>query len=195
MILRAQKTDDLGERNTNRIRFDYLTKTERLEALRKKNELLESKDSELFLLKQQNLQLKVRVRTLKESLKEYSRRGDLKAICYNLPKADQQGLLNDRTVFIDTIETVARNFQARSPRGRRYNASVQQFYEALLILGGPKVCNFVSLNLQGPNIHTVYHWWQSNVIKFKPGILGDNFIQVYALLKKIKEKFNLPKTP
>ena len=195
MILRAQKTDDLGERNTNRICFDYLTKTERLEALRKKNELLESKDSELFLLKQQNLQLKVRVRTLKESLKEYSRRGDLKAICYNLPKADQQGLLNDRTVFIDTIETVARNFQARSPRGRRYNASVQQFYEALLILGGPEVCNFVSLNLQGPNIHTVYHWRQSNVIKFKPGILGDNFIQVYALLKKIKEKFNLPKTP
>ncbi len=130
------------------------------------------------------MRLKIRIRTLKESLKEYSRRGDLKAIYYNLTKADQQGLLKDMTVFLDTIETVARNFQAKGPGGRRYKASVQQFYEALLILGGPKLCKFVSLNLQGPNIHTVYHWLQSNVIKFKPVILRDNFIQVYALLRR-----------
>ena len=89
LMLRADKVDESGHRDINKVRFEYLMRAEKLDVLRQKNQIIECRDSELFLLQKQNLRLKLRVRTLKESLKEYPRRGDMKTICHHLTKAEE----------------------------------------------------------------------------------------------------------
>ena len=61
------------------------------------------------------------------------------------------------------LETICRNFHVKE-KGRRYKPSVQQFYEVLLMLGGPRLAKFVSINLDGPGLNTIYEWRGKNAI-------------------------------
>lgn len=104
--------------------------TEKMRAMRKD---LDQKDSELFFLRAENLRLNLRMRCVKEKLKEFSQRGDLKAISYKLEKAGQQGMFSDKQVLRDMLECVANNFHVKAAQGKRYKASVQEFFEVVLI--------------------------------------------------------------
>ena len=195
LILRAEKIDEDGKRNLHSIRFEYLSQSEAVEVLREKNKSIEKKDADIFFMKQKNLRLKIRVRNLKEKLKEFGKRGDMKAICHQLVLAESNGSLADKKVLVDTLETVANNFHVQGAKGKRYKQSVRNFYESLLIMGGPKLCNFVSINLGGPSTDAVYKWRKLQMIKFKPGLLDDNFQQLAQLVKSIMVKHSVPKVP
>ena len=101
LILRAEKIDEDGKRNLHSIRFEYLSQSEAVEVLREKNKSIEKKDADIFFMKQKNLRLKIRVRNLKEKLKEFGKRGDMKAICHQLVLAESNGSLADKKVLVD----------------------------------------------------------------------------------------------
>ena len=149
----------------------------------KKNRL-EEKDSKLFLLNRENLRLKLRRRTLQEKLNEHAKRGSIRGICHQLEKAAERGALDDHGVLMDMLEPTARNFHAKGKTGKRYKASLKQFLEVILYWGGPRLAMFISINLFGPEIHSVYRW--RNQAKIDPvyGLSETNFQN----LRKIYEK-------
>ncbi len=84
-------------------------------------------------------------------------------------------------MLVDTLETVAKNFHVKGVKGKRYKQSVRYIYERLLIIGGPKLCNFLSINLAGPLTDAVYQWRKVQMVKLKPGLLEDNFQQLLTV--------------
>ena len=120
LLLRAERNKDDGTRDLSSIRYEYLTNAEAVKVSRAKNKEIESKESSLFLMQRKALGLKLRVRSLKEKIKEFEKRGDMKAICHQLTVAEQAGILDDKKVLLDTLEAVANNFQAKAACGRRY---------------------------------------------------------------------------
>ena len=70
----------------------------------------------------------------------------MRAITYKLVKASNEGLLKDKSVLSDLFQTVSNNLH-REAKGKRYSKSLHDFYEALLILGGPKLATFVATNI------------------------------------------------
>ena len=54
------------------------------------------------------------MRGVTEKLKEFSQKGDLKAISYKLEKAGQQGMFSDKQVLRDMLECVANNVHAKA---------------------------------------------------------------------------------
>ena len=86
LLLRTLNVND-GNRDLTKVRFDYMTKTEQLNLLQKKSEELKKCRSDAFFLKSKHIRLKLRTRTLREKLTEFSSRGDIKAIYHKLVKA------------------------------------------------------------------------------------------------------------
>ena len=195
LVLRAERIDESGNRNLNNIRFEYLTKAGKVKVLRETNKVIEMKSSDLSLLEQTALRLKLRVLSLKERLTEFSRRGDMKAICHQLTKAEEKGLLKEKRILMDTLETVSKNFNVKGKTGQRYKKSVKKFYESLLIMGGPRICNFVAISLEGPSSDAIYKWRKVKLVKFKPGLWEENFKQVLLSLKDLMEMKGVPKIP
>ena len=78
----------------------------------------------------------------------------MRAITYKLVKASNEGLLKDKSVLSALFQTVSNNLHRE---GKRYSKSLHDFYEALLILCGPKLAIFVATNIGGPDINTIYH--------------------------------------
>ena len=104
---------------------------------------LDMKDSTIFFISAKNLRLKIRLRSIREKLAEYARRGSMKAVCYNLQKAADSGLLENKNTLKGMLETVARNFHVEK-NGKRYQAPFKLFLEVLLQWGGPRIANFVA---------------------------------------------------
>ncbi|CAG2201629.1 unnamed protein product [Mytilus edulis] len=134
LLLRTLNVND-GNRDLTKVRFDYMTKTEQLNLLQKKSEELKKCRSDAFFLKSKHIRLKLRTRTLREKLTEFSSRGDIKAIYHKLVKAEEKGILDNKNVFLETIESIANNFHVQGPHGKRYKSSTRKFFEALLIMG------------------------------------------------------------
>ena len=189
LLLRNERIRD-GVRNTHSIRFGYLSMGEQLEALRDKCNIIKQKESENFFLKSKQLRLKIRTRSLKEKIKEFATRGDFKTMAYKLAKAGQEGKLTDRIVLADTLQTVASNLHVKE-KGKRFRASVQQFYESILILGGPRLASFVSYNLHGPDIHTVYTWRQKRSRIIDADASPSTFQQLTQVYAEAKKKANI----
>ena len=76
-----KKTADTGEQNLRSVRNEYLTSEEIVEKVTEQRAKLDSLESKLFFETSRNLQLKMRLRNLKEKLEEYAKRGSMKAIC------------------------------------------------------------------------------------------------------------------
>ena len=145
-----------------------------LTKLREQGKKIRDQESQIFFLRSSKLRQKLRIRCVKEKLEEYSKRGNMKSVCHLLSQADEKNLFKDKTVLKDYLNTIARNLHA-SRKGRRYMTSTKQFYQVLLMLGGPKVANFVALNMCGPEIHTIYRWRKESAIDMKLGIHHENF--------------------
>ena len=77
---------------------------------------LDMKDSTIFFISAKNLRLKIRLRSIREKLAEYPRRGSMKAVFYNLQKAADSGLLENKNTLKGMLETVARNFRIEKKR-------------------------------------------------------------------------------
>ena len=107
----------------------------------------------------------------------------MKAVANKVVQAGEEGKLSDKVVLRSMLETISRNFHVKE-KGRRYKPSVQQFYENLLILGGPRLAKFVSINLDGLGLNTVYEWRRKNATSLHP----DGSIITYKSSLKFIEK-------
>lgn len=128
------------------------------------------------------IRLRIRARTIREKLAEFAQRGSTKAVCYNLQKAAENGLLQDRNALKGLLETVSKNFHVEK-NGKRYQAPFKLFLEVLLLWEGPRIANFVALNLGGPQTHSIYHWRNQHHTELDGGIKETNFKQLSVLYK------------
>ncbi len=67
----------------------------------------------------------------------------MKSVCSQLSKAADEGLLADKAILKDTLESVARNFHV-SKKDQRYKGSTKLFFEVIKHWGGPRLANFVA---------------------------------------------------
>ena len=186
------KRKEQGERM--HVREEYLTLSElreRHQSAQKKYRQLQGK---LFFAKSRILKESLRSKNLKEKLVEFSKRGSINGICHQLSVAAEKGQLEDHHVLKDVLETTARNFHVEK-HGKRYKASVKMFYEVLLMWGGPRLAVFVALNLNGPEIHSIYKWRKQKDVHLSMGVSSDNFHTVGLIYKEIMEKQQIPKVP
>ena len=118
VLLRHDKTGhDTTGRDTTRVRNEYLTSKEIVEKLREQKEKLDRKDDQLFFVTSRAVRLRIRAASLRENLREYSRRGSIKAVCHQLQKAADLGLLKDKYTLKAMLETVAGNLSKRLANG------------------------------------------------------------------------------
>ena len=103
-------------------------------------------------------------------------------------------MLKDRTVLTYMLASVGRNLHVEK-NGKRYKASMKMFYEVLLLWGGPRLANFVALNLAGPEIHSIFQWRKNNSTKMSVGISSANFLQISRTYEEILAKKDIPKVP
>ena len=135
----------------------------------------------------QQLHLKLRRRTLQEKVAEFASRGSLKGVCQQLIKADMEGRLSYQDLLVQMLQTVANNFNKKK-QGQRYKSSVQQFCEVLLLWDGPRLAQFVAMNLAGPEIHSVFRWRKSGARYMQKGLSKENFVNVSCLYGNVSEK-------
>eukprot|EP00112_Aurelia_sp_Birch-Aquarium-sp1_P008356 Seg1918.2 transcript_id=Seg1918.2/GoldUCD/mRNA.D3Y31 product="hypothetical protein" protein_id=Seg1918.2/GoldUCD/D3Y31 len=77
----------------------------------------------------------------------------------------------------------------------RNKKSVQEFYEALLIIGGPRLATFVAQNLGGPGIHTIYTWRHKRQLDLQPFPCEENLIQICQIYRGLMEKLSIKRVP
>ena len=120
ILLRTEKAgEDTGKRDTTRVRNEYLTSKEMVQKLKEQKEKLDQKDDKLFFITSTAVRLRMRAGSLRDKLREYSRRGSVKAVCFKLQKAADLGLLDDKTTLKAMLETVSRNLHVKT-NGKRY---------------------------------------------------------------------------
>ena len=96
--------------------------------------------------------------------------------------------------MFDLLHTVSNNLH-REAKGKRYSKSIRDFYEALLILGGPKLATSVATNIGGPGINTIYHWRKQKCLQLSPLPCVENFKQIVEMYKGIMQKLNIRRVP
>ena len=144
------------ERSTSHIRNEYLNHTERSNKITSLQSSVREKESQIFLLTKEKERLLSRRNTLLGRIQEYSKRGSMKLVCHQLNRAEE-GRLDDKNVLKEVIATCAKNI-SKKKQGKRHSRSVKEFYETLMYWGGPRIATFVSLNLEGPDSHTIYKY-------------------------------------
>ena len=176
----SENTD--GERDTLRIRIGYLSAEEIKQKLNDQKQKLDMKDSKIFCMSAKNIRLRIWARTIRENLAEFARRGSTKAV-YDLQKAADNGLLEDRNTLKGLLETVSKNLHVEK-NGKRYQAPFKLFLEVLLLWGGPRIAHFVAINLGGPEIHSNYCWRNQHHTELDGGIKETNFKQLNYFTRK-----------
>lgn len=132
--------------------------------------------------------------TLSEKIKEDSKRGSLKFVCYQLGLAHAKGVLQDRTVLSDLFKTMARNFHVKK-KGKTFKSSLKMFYEVIMFWGGPRLVIFIALNLDGPDVHGVYRWRKQELTRLDDGIQENKFKILGGIYSEIMKRENVPQIP
>lgn len=192
-VLRHRSMSE-GKRDITKINNKYLNRSELLVKVDNQKEIMDMKDSQLFFLQSKNLRLKLRAMSLKDKLLEYARRGSSANICRKLNQAAEEGVLEDKVVLKDFLESVANNLHVKK-QGKRYKSSLQMFFEIILIWGGPRIANFVALNLFGPEIHSIYRWRKTQTPHLEVGLKENNFSTISNVYKNAHSKVRIPKVP
>ena len=183
-----------SEARSEKTNIVHLNHPELLKKAQEKASSVRELSSKLFIEKSMNVRLRIRTRQLREKVGEQANRGNMKAIAHKLICAANNGSFDDKNVLLDTLKTVSRNLHTKK-RGRRYEESCRQFYEVLLILGGPSIAKFVALNLDGPDIDTIHHWRRKSKLNLKLLPCKTNMDQFLALFSELKKKHNVPLVP
>ena len=195
ILLRTEKAgEDTGKRDRTRVRNEYLTSKEMVQKLKEQKEKLDQKDDKLFFITSTAVRLRIRAGSLRDKLREYSRRGSVKAVCFKLQKAADLGLLDDKTTLKAMLETVSRNLHVKT-NGKRYQPSFKLFLEVLLMLGGPRIATFVAINLGGPEIHSIYRWRNQHSVDISGGIQQNNFKKLGPVYKEAMAKIKSCSVP
>ena len=194
LIRRSNANAEEGERDLSGIRNVYLNETEKVAKLRAQQEKLDSHESQIFLLTRENLRMKLRARTLRQKLAEYAKQGSVKSICAQLDKAAQLGLLEDEIVLKELLQSTAANFHKKA-NGKRYKASVQEFYEVIMCWGGPRLASFIAINLFGPEIHSLYRWRKKKKIELELGLQEKNFAVLASVYSEAMKKIAASEVP
>ena len=189
-LLLQHKVSQDGPRSTHCLRYDCIDISETLETMRRQNWALIMAKSQLFFMRSRKARLQIHVRSLRKKLTEFATRGNFRAITHKIWKAGEEGKFADKQVLLDTIQTVANNLNVK-PRRKRFQISVRQFYETILILGDPWLAPFVSENMDGPDIHTIYGWRQRNIKKVLTDASTETFIQLTNIHKDAKAKADI----
>ena len=122
-LLRQATLADNGQRDITRINNKYLTTSEMLQKLSQQKEAIDEGNKHMFFMSRNHLKVKLRKRTLNEKLAEFASRGNLKAVCHQIMKADGEGKLDSKDVLVQTLQTVCRNLHVKK-QGRRYQVSL-----------------------------------------------------------------------
>ena len=97
--------------------------------------------------------LSTRMRSLKEKLFELAERKDVFRFCKDVCEAHKQGKLQGKDVVWEFFKDIFHNL-IHEKTGRRYSTSTKSLYEMIKLWGGPRLHNFISLNMDGPSIST-----------------------------------------
>ena len=146
-------------------------------------------------LRQENWYLKCNLKKqtdvkMKLKLTVAAKRGSLNEIGYRFQEASAQGLLKEKVTLLDIVSTVSQNLNRKST-GKRYDTSTADFYEVLLSLGGPRLCTFVAMNIEGPHVNTVQEWRRQKISPMYRGLNEENIKVVAKIYEKIKVKKNI----
>ena len=193
-IRRHHSYGDSDKRNTTCIRHGYLSIPELMNKATEQKKDIDKKASEIFFLTSKLTRKQVRCKTLKDQLVEFARRGSIKAVSYQLQKAADMGMLEDKAVLKGLLEAVGRNLHVEK-KGKRYPAPLQTFFEVILMWGGPRLANFVAMNVFGPEVHSIFRWRKQKAINLTPGISEENFITLKQLYEDARKRGDIPKVP
>ena len=80
---------------------------------------------------------------------------------------------------MNNLDTISQNL-CKKKKWKRYSATSKDFYEVLLMMGGPRLCDFVSQNLDGPHVHSAMVWRNDNPITY---VLGGHKQHIEAIAK------------
>ena len=178
-------------RDITKIRNDRLTNNEVTEKMSQQATQLEKAKLEIFCLKQRNLVKAVKVRDLKERLWEFAKEGDMRAICKGLVHAHEEGKLENKDVLLSLLSSTAKNFHVRGNKGKRYEAPLKNFFEVLMIYGGPRIASFVSVNLEGPMMSSIRRWTKDASVSWSLRDTDANIIIFKDILVKALEEVNI----
>ena len=71
----------------------------------------------------------------------------------------------------------------------------KRLLEVLLTMGGIRLCDFVSQNLDGPHVHSAMVWRNNNAITYVLGGHKQNIEAIAKLYKNAKEMMSLSTVP
>ena len=188
--LKLQRRNKQGESTSETTKYAYLSRDEVLNKLKEAKEQISCFRSKVFLLGSNLARLRQKASSLRDTVKEFSRRGDIKAISYNVAKAFDEGKLKEKQGLVDILSTISRNLRKKK-EGKRYSSSTKDFYEVLLTMGGPRLCDFVAQNLDGPHIHSTMVWRKEGTIVFVLGGHMESIKAIADLYKKAKENMDI----
>ena len=61
--------------------------------------------------------------------------------------------------------------------------------------GGPRLANFVAMNIGGPEIHSIFRWRKQNTLDVKGGLRHENFANIKQIFLRAKSKHQIPLVP
>ena len=151
-LKRAQVSANKQQKFTNDAYLPRPALLARVKGLRIEMRL--KKKNNIFLQTSYN-ELKRAKTRLSSILSECTARKDTKAIIYNLRCAYEKGYLSDKDNVLSLIQNVTANLQKKN-HGKRYEKISKNFYEALMLIGGPRVTRCVADNMNGPGELSFY---------------------------------------
>ena len=172
---------------TNRVRFDYLSHAELCERLRESRKREDQLYHKTFLLSSELRRAVDSKQEFKDKLHEVCSKGNFGEIACNIATTIRKNKITGKEGVLDIMKIISSNLSKNS-KGKRYSncTTTTDFYEAVLLMFGPKACTFVADNLLGPHVHTVMKWRKSKTKPFDFTEPVSVFKMVSSIYKSLK---------
>ena len=181
---------DFSSSSDNSTPYQDRTKPELIGALRAARSNMDELKKENFLLKCDLQRLEKKSGLWKNELKEICSKGSFTDIATKVTRTITKGAVKGKEGVMSILKTICKNIPKKSQGHRYRNVDgdvFAQMMEVTLILGGPKVCAFVSDNLNGPHIDTIKRWHSKLSIRYDFSDLRNNvkiLAEIYAMHKE-----------
>lgn len=143
-----------GLRNTEPcMRTDSFTNSELQKYAKERRKENRDLRMELNACKRVNLALSVKIRSLRDTLCESMRRGDVTKFCMDIKEAHSQGKFEGKPALWNFLTDIAQNI-IRPGHKKRYKKTTKELFETIKIWGGQRMHNFLSMNFGGPSLPT-----------------------------------------
>ena len=171
-------------------RNEYLSREELLAKSASQAVQIANLRQEMWYLSSKEAKWHNRARTVDEKLKEYTNRKNKHAVSYAMREAEVTGAIEQTGFLTKFLKNVAQN-SIREAEGRmtgkRYDEAVQLLYEVLLIMGGPRIAEFVRVNFFGPSLTSMYLWRQKKLHHILGKGTIDDLMRIAHLMKPLVE--------